>query len=81
MLVPVDVIASTDKKGDLVPLYLTYKGLEFKIEKFMGIKKEQFAGIHRLSYSCYNFSLKEFTLTYDIKTSIWYYVESDKALE
>jgi hypothetical protein len=76
MHVPVDVIASVDKKGDMVPLYLTYKGLEFKIEKFMGMTKEKFAGIHRISYKCYNFSMKEFILTYDIKTSIWYFVET-----
>ena len=75
MLVAVDVIASTDKKGNMVPLYLTYKGLEFKIEKFLGMHKEQFAGIHRISYKCYNFSLKEFILTYDIRSSIWYYKE------
>jgi hypothetical protein len=75
MHVAIDVIASIDKQGDMSPLYLTYKKFEFKIENILGMKKENFASIHRLVYKCYNFSLKEFSLIYDIKSSIWYYVE------
>lgn len=73
--VAVDVIASTDKKGNMIPLYLTYEGLEFKIDKFLGMKKEQFASIYSIAYKCFNFTLKEFTLTYDIRTSTWYYLQ------